>query len=147
MIPIVRIKAEDFIGGEFEELVWKTIYATKQKVSNEFMLCFHVDKVADVKRITTNIQNHEYALQFKTTIKTWAKCQQEFVFLDVITGSTKEQYNSRFQYSCPAPINVINAMDFVVNHFNLIRESNSLNDNTFRKQKRNDAPEYDYNKK
>ena len=150
MIPIVRIKAEDFIHTPFEQLVWNKIADTKDNCSGEFMLCFHVDSTDKVMDIGNSVTKHEEALQLRTTIKLWDNCKRDHVFLDVSTddvSSSESLY--RFRYVGIPPMNVIKAMDFLVEHFSFIREKGEYDVVSTRKQKqkRNDSTNYDYNKK
>ena len=150
MIPVVRIRAEDFIHTPFEQIVWNKIAKAKENCSGEFMLCFHVDSADKIMNIGNSVSKHEEALQLRTTIKLWENCKNEHVFLDVSTDdvlSSESLY--RFRYVGIAPLNVMTAMDFVVEHFAFLREKGEYDIVSGRKQKqkRNDSTNYDYNKK
>ena len=150
MIPIVRINAEDFIHTPFEKIVWNKIAETKKKCSGEFMLCFHVDDTSKIMDIGNTVAKHEEALQLQTTIKLWEKCKKEHVFLDVSTDEVPDiESQYRFRYVNIRPLNVMGAMDFLVDHFTFLHEKGDIDNGLGRKQKqkRNDSTNYDYNKK
>ena len=150
MIPTVRINAEDFIHTPFEKIVWTKIAETKEKCSGEFMLCFHVDDTSKIMDIGNTVAKHEEALQLKTTIKLWENCKKEHVFLDVATDEAPDPESQyRFRYVNISPLNVMEAMDFIVDHFTFLHKKGDDDYVSSRKQKqkRNDSTNYDYNKK
>ena len=146
MIPVIRIRASDFIGGPLEDSTWNKIKDAKKQSPNEFKILFWVDKPKDIMGIADNVSKHTEALQIQTVIKVWEKCKSEFVFLDVLSEDHIESPKSRFQVKAVSPLNIMMAMDFITNHFKMLKEFTGYNIST-KKQKRNDSRDHDYNKK
>ena len=84
MIPVIRIKASDFIGSSFETEIWDKIRDAKKSCRNEFKILFWVEKSTDIMTIAENVSKHTEALQLQTLIKVWEKCKGDYVFLDVL---------------------------------------------------------------
>ena len=146
MINTVRIRAADFIGTEYEDIVWNKIAEAKKKCPFEFKVNFYVEDSKQMMDVSKAVSAHADALQLKTTIKLWEKCKDEYVFLDVCT-KVSENRVYRFLIVDQSPINVIRAMSFLVDHSDIVRRSYTDNDKDSKRQKRNDSSDYDYNKK
>jgi len=146
MIPLIRIRASDFIGGPLEDSTWNKIKDAKKQSPNEWKILFWVNKSTDIMTIADTVSKHTEALQIQTVIKVWEKCKNDYVFLDVLNEEYVGSSESRFQVKAVSPFNVMMAMDFISNHFKMLKEIGSYGEPT-KKQKRNDSRDYDYNKK
>lgn len=149
MIPTVRINGEDFIGTEYEDAVWESIKSAKKACAREFMICFHASNSKKLTEIAAAANKHADSLQLKTIVKLWKKAKEEHVFLDSFTNS-EESYKRKFRFACnaPAPANVMLSMNFLIDHFRFMRSKNEEDRNSsYKKQKRNDSIDFDYNKK
>jgi len=145
MIPIIRIKASDFIDSPLEEEIWNKIREAKKNCRNEFKILFWVNESKDIMKTAENVSKHTDSLQLQTLIKVWEKCKNEYVFLDVLDEDHSGSSESRFQVRANPPFNVIMAMDFITDHFKMLKDVGNIE--PIKKQKRNDSKDYDYNKK
>ena len=147
MIPIVRINGEDFIGTEYEDVVWSKIQSAKKACAREFMICFHGSSSKSLKEIALSADKHADSLQLKTTVKLWDKAKSESVFLDSFTPADIDHIR-RYRFACnaPAPTNVIMSMNFIIDHFRFMRSKHDEKITSSKKQKRNDSIDFDYNK-
>ncbi len=145
MIPTIRINAEDFIGTELESGIWNLIKRVKTENRQEFKLSFYVKEHADIKVVLKSIEDHDDALQLKTTIKTEDKAKREWVFLDACTPESDDFGSSRFRYVAEPPGNIIGAFGFLKDHFNFVKNVQQNNDVAPKRQKRNDGNQHDRN--
>lgn len=148
MIPVVRINGEDFIGTEYEEIVWDRIKAAKKACAKEFMICFHAPDTKKLAKIAAAANKHADTLQIKTTVKLWKNALKDSVFLDIFTVS-KNLESRKFRFACTAqaPANVIMSMNFLIEHFRFLRaKSDDYRSSNPKRQKRNDGTDFDYNK-
>jgi len=145
MIPVIRINAEDFIGTELESGIWDVIKRVKTENRQEFKLSFYVKEHGDIKTVLKSIEDHDDALQLKTTIKTEDKAKTEWVFLDVCSPESDDHGSSRFRYVAEPPGNIIGAFKFLEEHFEFVKKVQLNKDVQPKRQKRNDGNQYDRN--
>jgi hypothetical protein len=140
MIPTVRLPG-NFVGTDYEDIIWKKIFSTLEASPQEFKLCFYCDDSDHLPIIANSVSGHDdHHLRIKTTIKLWNNCKNERVFLDVSNG---EILNSRFQCRGDDISAIINALVFIEDHFNFINSERSQYNKEPRRQKRNDSSTHD----
>tara|TARA_B100000900_G_scaffold414271_1_gene440473 strand:+ start:169 stop:609 length:441 start_codon:yes stop_codon:yes gene_type:complete len=146
MIQTVRFNTEDFIGTDFEDVVWDKLKDCKKK--SKFKILFYVTHNQNMKAVTDCIMKHDDALSYKTEIQLEDLAMKHRVFLEVensnnLLGNT----DYRFKITAPAPINLMKAIDFMDDHRSFTENQGKTAMELSKKQKRNDSNEYDYNKK
>ena len=133
MISTVRIPG-NFLLTEYKDAVWQKIENSVQK-SRDFILCFYCDKSEEMPAVASYINEHSNKLKIKTTIKLWDVCKNERVFLDV---SKNNNTDSRFHIKSDDMVGFIQAMSFIENYFEFIRNSHKQYTHPNKQQKRND---------
>ncbi len=146
MIQTVRFNTEDFIGTDFEDIVWDKLKDCKKK--SKFKILFYVTKSQNMKEVSKAIMQHDDALSYKTDIQLEALAMQHRVFLEVensnnVLGNT----DYRFKITAQAPVNLLLAIDFMNDHREFTENQGKTAMDLSKKQKRNDSNTYDYNKK
>lgn len=146
MIQTVRFNTDDFIGTDYENIIWDKLKDCKKK--SKFKILFYVKDVDSMNDVTKVIMKHEDALVYRTHIEVESSAMNQRVFLEVENSKKPLGYTDyRFKISAPAPLNLIKAIDFMDQHRSFTEDHGKTLVELSKKQKRNDSNEYDYNKK
>ena len=142
MMLTIRMAAEDFIGTEHEELVWTAIAHAKKSCPQGFAINIRVSDDTDLNSVVKALSNNASSLQLKTVVKSNTEWERHGVWLDVLSDKDSFKPNSRFVVESPAPMNIIESMFFIINHYKMM-SSGVFSPPTIKKQKRNDSSTFD----
>ena len=145
MIPTLKIRGLDFIGTEYEDMVWKII-SESQNGPSKFVIKFHGETSDDVKTISESVYKNKDSLRIKTEISLSEKTKKDFVFLNITSPNITDDCDYRFQVVEEAPLNVIRGLKFMKDYIKHLSDSQS-DKSAEKRQKRNDSSDFNYNKR